>query len=167
VSLPTRILRSHGFRALQSFSPRIPRKLMACFHPFRPRLSPDPRVFSIEAARRVRILLLGPSSHTLRRHPSVFPSRKPPSYSRVMPTMTHFRKAPRSECLALQHIRIVRSLFSPSFEGVRPAFALRSGGPTLRVWLPFRRCSSHPTLGSIFQLPTLMGFALQSFSPTR
>jgi hypothetical protein len=33
-----------------------------------------------------------------------------------------------------------------------------------RVWLPFRRFQPSSILGSLFQLPTLMGFALQSFS---
>jgi len=84
-----------------------------------------------------------------------------------MPTMVRFRKTPRSKCSALQHFRIECSSFSPSFEGVQLAFALRAGSPALRVWLPFRRSLSNPILGSLFQLPTLMGFALQSFAPTR
>jgi hypothetical protein len=61
----------------------------------------------------------------------------------------------------------------------RPSYALRSlakrpervalppGSPALRVWLPSRRCQRPPTRGSLFQLPTLVGFALQSFHPPR
>lgn len=35
------------------------------------------------------------------------------------------------------------------------------------VWLPTYRESSFATLGSLFQLPTLLGFPLQSFTPSR
>jgi hypothetical protein len=61
----------------------------------------------------------------------------------------------------------------------RPSCALRSlakrlesvalppRSPALRVWLPSRRRQHPPTRGSLFQLPTLVGFALQSFHPPR
>ena len=44
--------------------------------------------------------------------------------------------------------------------------AVSPRSPVLRVWLPSRRCQPYKTLGSLFQLPTLLGFALQSFPPT-
>jgi len=44
-------------------------------------------------------------------------------------------------------------------------FACSPRCPALRVWLPSRRRSLHHTLGSLFQLPTLLGFPLQSFPP--
>jgi hypothetical protein len=37
----------------------------------------------------------------------------------------------------------------------------------LRVWLPSRRCKPSQILGDVFQPPTLLGFALQSFSPSQ
>ena len=43
------------------------------------------------------------------------------------------------------------------------ALTLRS--PALRVWLPSRRCRRLRPLATLFQLPTLLGFALQSFTP--
>jgi hypothetical protein len=51
-----------------------------------------------------------------------------------------------------------------SFEKTPERLALPSRSLALRVWLPAQRF--RPTsLGSLFQLPTLLGFALQSFSP--
>jgi hypothetical protein len=45
--------------------------------------------------------------------------------------------------------------------------ALRIKSPTLRVWLPSQWCQPPSTRGSLFQLPTLLSFALQSFPPPR
>jgi len=45
--------------------------------------------------------------------------------------------------------------------------AYHDESPARRVWLPSRRRSALSILGSLFQLPTLLGFALRSFPPTR
>jgi hypothetical protein len=39
------------------------------------------------------------------------------------------------------------------------------GSSTLRVWLPSRRFKPFPPTEALFQLPTLLGFALQGFVP--
>jgi len=52
-------------------------------------------------------------------------------------------------------------LCAPYEASERHTWPLRS--PALRVWLPSRRCQLPRTLESLFQLPTLLGFPLQSF----
>jgi len=159
-------LRSRGFRVLQSFQPREPRRLMACLLPFRPRLSPDPRVFSFEAPRRVRILVVGGLLSCTSTPPQRLSSYAPPAYPRLMPTMSRFRQAPRDVLSALQHMRTRDPHFSPPFEGVPPALPCQQEVPLGGFGYPFSGFSS-PALGSVFQPPTLLGFALQSFSPAQ
>jgi len=57
-------------------------------------------------------------------------------------------------------------LFSPPFEGVPPALPYQREVPPLGFGYPFGGVRL-PSLGSLFQPPTLTGFALQSFSPAR
>jgi hypothetical protein len=78
------------------------------------------------------------------------------------------KKVPRLSFEALQHMQIRAPFFSPFLRsGVWNTCALYSRSPTRRVWLPSRRCKPSRTLGSVFQPPTLLGFALQSFDPLR
>jgi hypothetical protein len=72
-------------------------------------------------------------------------------------------KSPSLELRAFQHLRIESPFFhSLSKAPERDACSLRS--PILRVWLPSRWCEPYSLLGTLFQFPTLIGFALQSFS---
>jgi hypothetical protein len=83
-----------------------------------------------------------------------------------MPTMIRLRKAPRCEFVALQRLRNrAPFLFTPFRE--RPAGVARpTGVPPTGFGYPLGGISAR-NLGSIFQPPTLMGFALQSFPPAR
>jgi len=68
--------------------------------------------------------------------------------------------------MALQHIRTRKPFFSLSF---RKASEDRCRGP--RKYRPqglatLAAVSASPALGSVSQLPTLLGFALQSFAPS-
>jgi hypothetical protein len=160
-----RLLRSRGFRVLQSIPPRKPRRPMACLLPFRPWLSPDLRVFSFEAPRRFRILIVGRLLSCTSTPPQRLASHAPPTYPRLMPTMSHSRQAPRYVPSAPQRLRIQEPHFSPPFEGVPPALPCQQEVPLLGFGYPFSGLSS-PTLGSVFQPPTFTGFALQSLAPT-
>jgi len=137
---------------------------MACLLPFRPWLSPDLRVFSFEAPRRLRILVVGRLLSCTSTPPQRLASCVPPAYPRLMPTMSHSRQAPRYVPSAPKHMRIEEPLLSPSFEGVPPALPCQREVPLLGFGYPFSGLSS-PPLGSLFQPPTLTGFALQSFHP--
>lgn len=78
------------------------------------------------------------------------------------------KKVPRLSFMALQHIQIQAPFFSLFLRSsVWNTCALYSRSPTRRVWLPSRRCKPSRILGSVFQPPTLLGFALQSFHPLR
>jgi hypothetical protein len=78
------------------------------------------------------------------------------------------KKVPRLSFTALQHIRNRAPFFSPFLRSsVWNTCALYSRSPARRVWLPSRRCKPSRILGSVFQPPTLLGFALQSFHPLR
>jgi len=73
---------------------------------------------------------------------------------------------PRISYPALQHLRIVTPIFSlPVSQKRRETVALAPRCLTLGFGYPLDESSSVMTLGSLFQLPTLLGFALQSFSP--
>jgi hypothetical protein len=66
---------------------------------------------------------------------------------------------------ALQHFRIQRpffSLLSPTAFGQRCPALRKSRAQGLAT---LSTVSARQTLGSLFQLPTLLGFALQSLSP--
>jgi hypothetical protein len=78
------------------------------------------------------------------------------------------KKVPRLSFAALQHIRNRAPFFALIFRSsVWNTCALYSRSPIRRVWLPSRRCKPSRHLGSVFQPPTLLGFALQSFDPLR
>jgi hypothetical protein len=55
--------------------------------------------------------------------------------------------------------------FIPAFTGTFKLRTLKLKSASLRVWLPFLRFELSFNLYSIFQLPTLLGFSLQSFFP--
>jgi len=123
---------------------------MACLLPFRPWLSPDLRVFSFEDPRRFRILIVSRLLSCASTPPQRLRSYEPPTYSRLMPTMSRPQRTPRYVPSAPQHLRIRSPHFSPPFGGVPPVFALPVGGPALRVWLPFqRRMASRPLEASL------------------
>jgi hypothetical protein len=102
----------------------------------------------------------------LRRHLSVFPSTLPPSLQ--APCIRWTQKP--STSLELYHptaftdqSALLRTPGYPKASEVRCAVLQKShtqGLATLSV------ASATLTLGSLFQLPTLLGFALQSFTPS-
>jgi len=101
------------------------------------------------------------SSLALRRHlERLAPSR---AVTSGLPNIT-----PRISSSALQHLQVRQPFFStPTFgrsavKSVPSSTEAHSQGlATLSVSVLL----SQLTLGSLFQLPTLLGFALQSFSP--
>jgi hypothetical protein len=133
----SRLLRSRGFRVLQSIPPRKPRRPMACLLPFRPWLSPDLRVFSFEAPRRFRILIVGRLLSCTSTPPQRLASCAPPTYPRLMPTMSHSRQTPRYVPSAPQRLRTQEPLFSPPYEGVPPALPCQREVPLLGFGYPF------------------------------
>jgi len=149
-------LRSRGFRVLQSFSPRSPRRLMACPLPFRPWLSPDLRVFGFEAPRRFRILIVGRLLSCTSTPPQRLASYAPPTYPRLMPTMSHSRQAPRYVLLALQHMRTREFLFSPPYEGVPPALPCQREAPLSGFGYPISGYQ-FPSPGKPFSAPNAHG----------
>jgi hypothetical protein len=165
--LPESPLRSRGFRCFRVLRPPIPREAMASSLPFRPWSSLDPRAFRSEAVWRLEFSTPNSLSCTLAPPQRVLPLR-PASLP-----MSHADHEPpsrgiRCRSLALQRFRIRLPLSARSLLGTRPVgFTVPTGGPVLRVWLPSRRRPSSLTLGSLFQPPTLLGFALQSFFPTQ
>lgn len=68
--------------------------------------------------------------------------------------------------IALQHFRTGESLFSPSEEGVFQVLPYLEEASLSGFGYPLSDFHS-PPLGGLFQLPTLLGYALQSFSPVR
>jgi len=110
---------------------------MACLLPFRPWLSPDLRVFSFEAPRRFRILIVGRLLSCTSTPPQRLGSYAPPTYPRLMPTMSHSRQAPRYVPSAPQRLRIREPLFSPPYEGVPPALPCQREVPLLGFGYPF------------------------------
>jgi hypothetical protein len=101
-----------------------------------------------------------PSSRALHRHLGVFTPQKPPPYSRPTSTAVRFPKAPRGSFPALQHLRSEKPFFPLSSRRASETHCPASRKTRPRVWLPSRRAPSSPHLGSLFQLPTLVGFAL-------
>jgi hypothetical protein len=70
------------------------------------------------------------------------------------------------ELFAPSALQIEAPLFSlPRLRERSEHVAMCPEGATRRVWLPSRWCQPSSTPGSLFQLPTLLGFTLQSFSP--
>jgi len=110
---------------------------MACLLPFRPWLSPDLRVFSFEAPRRFRILIVGRLLSCTSTPPQRLVSYAPPTYPRLMPTMSHSRQAPRYVPSAPQRLRTQEPLFPPPFEGVPPALPYQREVPLLGFGYPF------------------------------
>jgi hypothetical protein len=139
---------------------------MAYFLPFRPRSSPDPRVFT---APPVRLCRLSPhvASRVLRRHPDRCASHKLAS---SIPGPTNSSSAQEPKPLA--------SLACPSAcPGLRARSSLHSlehkgesGGATLarpapRVWLPSRRCQLRKPSEASSSSPHSWALPLQSFPP--
>jgi hypothetical protein len=122
---------------------------------------------ALAVPRRLRILVVGRLLSCTSTPPQRLSSHAPPLYSCLMPTMSHFRRAPRYVHPALQHLRIRGTPFFAPFRRRPAGFTLPAGGPAPRVWLPFQRPQRSPALGGLFQPPTLLGFALQSLSPAR
>jgi hypothetical protein len=123
---------------------------MACLLPFRPRLSPDLKVFGFEAPRRFRILIVGRLLSCTSTPPQRLASCAPPTYSRLMPTMSRYRQAPRYVPSAPQHLRTRKPPFLAPFRRRPTSFTLPAGGPALRVWLPFQRRSASKPSGASF-----------------
>jgi hypothetical protein len=163
--LPISLLRSRGFRVLQSFSSEPLGTVSPWSLPFCPWCLPGSRVFRFRSAGLHFYNPDPPLLHfdaTL----SVLPPRLPPPY-----TMSGVDRRPPSEStsrklLALRHSKIEEPLLSSPFEDVRRVGVL-SRGTVPRVWLPSLRPMSSPIRGSLFQPPTPLGFALQSFTPHR
>jgi hypothetical protein len=138
---------------------------MAYFLPVRPSLSLDLRVFDsrLPYPSRDRI---SSSSLTLRRHLSVL-ALMLAAFRFFWPEVDSSAKSKSSlpSISTLQHVRKLKPFFS--LLAKRPTcVALHPGSAALRVWLPFRRFSALRILGSLFQLPTLLGLSLRSFVPT-
>jgi len=76
-----------------------------------------PRIFGSSVTERCkkRLSLLRFSSPALRRHLSVFPLPRPPSYPRPTSTVIRARKAPRVSFNALQHFRTREPFFPLPF----------------------------------------------------
>jgi len=83
--------------------------------------------------------------------------------------MSRQKNAPCLRFFALQHFRLQEPFFSPSLlrEHVqKPLLLLLEASFRLGLATHFGRYGPSPSsLGSLFQLPTLWGFAFQSFSP--
>lgn len=87
------------------------------------------------------------------------------STRRAMPTMARLREAPRLGFAPYSICGSTLPLVAPLRK--RPTrVAFRAGGPAHRVWLPSQRPDT-PNLGNLFQSPTLLGFTLRSFAPSR
>lgn len=113
---------------------------MASFRPFRSWSSLSLRAFGPEAVWCLEFStpnsLSGTSTPPQRLLP-LRPAPLPASHADHEP----LSKGTRSRTLALQRMRIVLPLFSPCLLARRPAgFAVPTGGPVHRVWLPSRRC---------------------------
>jgi hypothetical protein len=105
------------------------------------------------------------SSLTLRRHLSVLALMLAASQFLTRCRPSAKSKSSLPSISTLQHFRFLRPFFS--LLSKRPTcVALHPGSAALRVWLPFRRFQALKVLGSLFQLPTLLGFSLRSFLPT-
>jgi hypothetical protein len=93
-----------------------------------------------------------------------FPFHKPPSYRCPTSTVIRLPKAPRVSLTTLQHMRIEEPFLfaTPYGEASERLCSAHSEVPLSGFGYPLSGISS-PNLGSLFQRPTLMGFALQSF----
>lgn len=89
-----------------------------------------------------------------------------PLFVNVLRRPKAMQKSSSPELEPLQHSSDVDAHFSLPFQesGRRILPHLPSCGP-FRVWLPSRGFKPFYAPGSLFQLPTLMGFSLQSLSP--
>jgi len=79
----------------------------------------------------------------------------------------HISQAPRLSFHALQHFRLKAPFFSLPVPGKR----LKTSCPGLQKshtqgLATLSAVSATLNLGNLFQLPTLLGFALQSFAPS-
>lgn len=105
------------------------------------------------------------SSPALRRHLSVFSSREPPFYAGPMPTMKPFRKTPHK---AFQPFSISGSRgASLTFYKASEEFCLFPRRLRLLGLATHLTAFAPAILGGIFHPPTLLGFTLQSFHPSR
>jgi len=141
---------------------------MACFLPLRPYCFADRRVYRFDWAFLPN-KCEKPSSRVLQRHLGVSIILSPSSHSRLTSTVSHFKKTPRIGLLDLsafpeqRTLQLSRNSFEPLSGGLYPSHrnSLSSGfGYPLEVTLPL-------SLGSLFQLPTLSGFAFQSLAPSQ
>jgi hypothetical protein len=152
---------------LQSLASSRPRKVMASFLPFRPWSFPDRRVFDRKAAGRLEFSTTGILSCT-----SMPPQRLSPLRSALLPA-SHADHGPLSSGTRKEASRPF------SISGPRLPFFHRFIEPASDRLVPcppevphtgfgYPLCGPEPSvLESLFQLSTLLGFPLQSFSPTR
>jgi len=151
---------------LQSFSSLKPRKRMAYFHPFRP--------FVLWTLGFSASSPFGKSFH-LPNHPLVHFRATQAACPHACRAFTdglgrladHPQNAPRIRSSAFQHIRIGKPFFHSLFpENVWKTLPCFPNAPRLGLATHTAVGSlSLPTLGNLFQLPTLLGFTLQSFFP--
>lgn len=86
----------------------------------------------------------------------------------MLPFRFFRKKLPAWLAFTLQHFRNPSPFSSSSRLKRRPNIvAVISRSYVLRVWLPSQRFWPLEPLGNLFQFPTLLGFALQSFAPFR
>jgi len=92
-----------------------------------------------------------------------YPFHGPPSYRCPTSTVIRLPKAPRVSLTTLQRLQIEEPfLFTQPFDRASERLCpAHSEVPLSGFGYPLSGISS-PNLGSLFQLPTLMGFALQS-----
>lgn len=107
------------------------------------------------------------SSLTLQRHLSAFRLCAPFLYQPLMTTMKGSQRAPRFSSWPYSIYGLQERFLSlcPRTKGLK-GFALPFRSIAPRVWLPFLRSFVRASLGSLFHPPTLLGFALQSVSPS-
>lgn len=127
------------------------------------------RTIGIKASCRSKKLLnlLRISSLALRRHLSVFPLRLLSSYPCPTSTVDHARETPHISFFALQHFRIKEPFCSLFFwKSVLKILPHLQKVPPAGFGYPLGEYRSL-ILEGLFQPPTLMGFALQSFALSR
>jgi hypothetical protein len=145
---------------------KLSRKPIAYFLPFRPRFSPDPRVFN---SSPVRLCRLSPhaASLVLRRHLERFAQAKLASFiSRPADSSSARRPKPLASLAcpsAFPNLRARSSLHSLKSRG--ESGGATSARPALRVWLPSRRCQLRRPSEASSSSPHSGAFPLQSFSP--
>jgi hypothetical protein len=159
-TLPTTL----AVHACSRVSIRNPRKLMACFLPFRPWLYPGLRVFRIpNHAGPVDGPHACPLLHLRATPVARSNARRPAAETRsILPPSRNSSRA----SVALQHTRTEKPFSALGLRpSVRTALPYRPKVPSPGFGYPLDGVSSS-THGNLFQFPTLMGFTLQGFVPT-